>query len=85
MAGSNKSLSQQVSRLTHDHPTVRRYAVATLFDLLAQHNTYTSKAGRDALKLCLQQPNKVRMSDKTNLFHRSRYTHCMQLAACTTR
>ena len=62
MANSNKSLASQVSRLGHDHPIVRRYAVATIFELLAQHDAYSSKAGRDAMQLCFQQSRKVRSS-----------------------
>ena len=55
----SKQLQQQVDRLQHEHPIVRRYAVASIFQLLAQHNTYSSKAGHDALQECFKQSSKV--------------------------
>lgn len=55
----SKQLQQQVDRLQHEHPIVQRYAVASIFQLLAQHNTYSSKAGHDALQECLKQSSKV--------------------------
>lgn len=55
----SKLLQQQLDRLQHDHPIVRRYAVASIFKLLAQHQTYNSKAGHDALQQCFKQSSKV--------------------------
>lgn len=55
----SKQLQQQLDRLQHDHPIVRRHAVAGMFQLLAQHSMYASKHGQDALQTCLRQTHQV--------------------------
>ncbi|KAL0024565.1 hypothetical protein WJX79_008006 [Trebouxia sp. C0005] len=65
----SKQLQQQVDRLQHEHPIVRRYAVANIFQLLAQHNTYNSKAGQDALQECFKQSSKEVVEETAQQLH----------------
>ncbi|KAL0048382.1 hypothetical protein WJX82_001959 [Trebouxia sp. C0006] len=65
----SKQLQQQVDRLQHEHPIVRRYAVASIFQLLAQHNTYSSKAGHDALQECFKQSSKEVIEETAQQLH----------------
>ena len=55
----SKQLQQHLDRLQHEHPVVRRHAVAGVFQLLAQHSMYASKHGQDALQACLRQTHQV--------------------------
>lgn len=55
----SRQLQQHLDRLQHEHPIVRRHAVAGVFQLLAQHSMYASKHGQDALQSCLRQTHQV--------------------------
>lgn len=65
----SKQLQQQMDRLQHDHPIVRRQAVAGMFQLLAQHSMYASKHGQDALQMCLRQTHQVSARASVSSIH----------------
>ena len=76
----SKQLQQHLDRLQHDHPIVRRHAVAGVFQSLAQNSMYASKRGQDALQFCLRQRHQV-----TNRACVGKYvTYARYITACTT-
>ncbi|KAK9824076.1 hypothetical protein WJX72_007541 [[Myrmecia] bisecta] len=55
----SNTLQQHLDRLHTQHPAIQRFAVAALFEALAQHEAYASKAGTAALRACLGHTDQV--------------------------